>query len=258
VSTATPKATDRSLGDLNFLITKGTFIEAVMETAMSSDQPGMLKALVTTDVYGANGKVVLLERGTRLVGEFKGQLRNGQARVFCLWTRAETPKGIIINLDSGAADALGRSGLDGDIDHHWTLRLGTAMLLSTWSDTLQALMAIQRQGGDNTYYNFDSSSRTSQDLATEALKPYINIPPTLLKNHGEPVRVFVARDLDFRNVYQLGITDQPGIQFVSAPLPATFDPPAPLAPQTRPSASPESSADSVVLSPGQSARQNAR
>ena len=215
VGAATPKALARTLGDRNFLLTKGTFIEAVMETAMSSDLPGMIKALVTSDVYSTNGKVVLLERGTRLVGEFKGQLRNGQARVFCLWTRAETPKGVIINLDSGAADALGRSGLDSDIDNHWGLRLGAALLLSTWSDLLQAVIDSQRNyQGDNNYITYDNSSRAAQDMATEALRQYINIPPTLLKNQGDPVRVFVARDLDFKNVYRLGVADNPGMSFV--------------------------------------------
>jgi type IV secretion system protein VirB10 len=228
VGAATPKALARTLGDRNFLLTKGTFVEAVMETAMSSDLPGMVKALVTSDVYSTNGKVVLLERGTRLVGEFKGQLRNGQARVFCLWTRAETPKGVIINLDSGAADALGRSGLDGDIDNHWGLRLGSALLLSTWSDLLQAVIDSQRRNsGDNNYITYDNSSRAAQDMATEALRQYINIPPTLLKNQGDPVRVFVARDLDFKNVYRLGVADNPGMTFMPVPY-------APAAPSNAP------------------------
>ena len=37
----------------------------------------------------------------------------------------------------------------------------------------------------------------------QALEQSINIPPTLNKNHGELVNIFVARDVDFSSVYQL-------------------------------------------------------
>jgi type IV secretion system protein VirB10 len=35
------------------------------------------------------------------------------------------------------------------------------------------------------------------------MEPTLNIPPTLYKNQGERVGIFVARDLDFRGVYGL-------------------------------------------------------
>lgn len=38
---------------------------------------------------------------------------------------------------------------------------------------------------------------------TEVLRSTINIPPTVTKQHGDRIAVLVARDLDFRSVYEL-------------------------------------------------------
>lgn len=204
VATATPKASANVLGNRDYLLTKGTFIDAVLESAMDSSVPGMVAAIVSSDVFSTNGRVVLLERGTKLTGEYKGSIQAGQSRLFVLWTRAETPKGVIINLDSPSTDALGRTGADGYIDYHWGLKLGSAFLLSAWSDGLEILSNIvAEKSNSSTPYTYDNTERAGEQMATETLRHTMNIPPTLYKNQGEPVRVFVARDLDFSKVYKI-------------------------------------------------------
>ncbi|MGH7121086.1 MAG: TrbI/VirB10 family protein, partial [Acetobacteraceae bacterium] len=43
-------------------------------------------------------------------------------------------------------------------------------------------------------------------VANTALEAQINIPPTLKKNQGDSVSIFVARDLNFSDVYKLQTT----------------------------------------------------
>jgi type IV secretion system protein VirB10 len=47
----------------------------------------------------------------------------------------------------------------------------------------------------------------AQGLLTESLKGTIDIPPTVSKPNGARIQVLVARDLDFRPVYELRARD---------------------------------------------------
>ena len=70
----------------------------------------MTTCITATDVWSADGATVLLERGTKLVGETRGGVRQGQGRLFVLWSEARTPNGVTVELASPGTDALGRAG----------------------------------------------------------------------------------------------------------------------------------------------------
>ncbi|MBB3646696.1 type IV secretion system protein VirB10 [Rhizobium sp. BK619] len=192
-----------TLGNRDFIVAMGTSIPCVLETALSSDQPGFTSCVINRDVLSDNGRVVLMEKGTQVVGEYRGGLRRGQKRLFVLWNRAKTPKGVIIALASPATDALGRAGVDGYVDTHWWERFGSAILLSIVGDA-SSYANSRLQDSDVEAQNTTSAG---QQAAAIAVEQSINIPPTLMKHQGELVSIFVARDLDFSGVYRLRVSE---------------------------------------------------
>jgi type IV secretion system protein VirB10 len=190
-------ASARVLPAQRLLLPKGAFIDCTLETAIDSTLPGMTTCITATDTFGVDGSTVLMERGSKLVGETRGEAHQGQARIFVLWTQARTPTGVIVPLNSPGTDELGRSGLPGEVNRHFFQRFGAAILISVIDGVVQSEIASRSNGAVIV------NPSTSQDVMTEVLKDTINIPPTITKAQGDRIQVFVARDLDFRGVYEL-------------------------------------------------------
>ncbi|MHB1869882.1 MAG: TrbI/VirB10 family protein [Steroidobacteraceae bacterium] len=140
------------------LLPKGAFIDCTLETAIDSTLPGMTTCVTATDTFSADGEVVLLGRGTQLVGETRGEVRQGQARVFVLWTEARTPSGVVVPLDSPGTDAL--SGLTGTVNTQFWARFGAAILVSVIDAAVQ--MGGQSTGNGTVIVN----PSTSEDVMT--------------------------------------------------------------------------------------------
>ncbi|WP_375619964.1 type IV secretion system protein VirB10 [Bartonella sp. TS25HLJMH] len=212
--TTTEETKAKLIGNRNFIIAMGTSIPCILETALNSDQPGFASCIINRDILSDNGRVVLLDKGTQVIGEYRGGIKQGQSRLFVLWTRAKTPTGVIIPLASPATDSLGRAGFDGNINTHWWERFGSSLLLTVIDGATTALTnkiaGNSNKGGSNNSGSggFEGANNTGKEAANIALENQINIPPTLEKFQGELVNIFVARDLDFSSVYKLTVTSK--------------------------------------------------
>lgn len=199
--TVTASAKARQRADLTYLLKKGTNISCTLDTKIVTTHPGITRCIVNKDVYSSNGKVLLVERGSEIIGEQTTALLQGQARVFVLWNTIDTPNGVTLDINSPSADSLGASGQPAQVDTHFWKRFGGAIMLSLIDDGLVIMGDRVSQSGNTVSY--DNTSDAVQNMATEALKNTINIPPTGYVNQGELVNVMVARDVDFRSVYEL-------------------------------------------------------
>ncbi len=199
----TPSVRATRRPDSDYLLAKGTHIPCVLQTKIVTTQPGFTRCIAEKDVYSANGKVLLLERGTKITGEQTATLLQGQARIFVLWNEAETPYGVRVPLASSAAGQLGEAGIGVRVNRHFWQRFGGAIMISMIGDLGDyAANRRNRHGGSGQTFNFDGTSESAQDMATEALRNSINIPPTGYANQGSRINIIVARDVDFSGVYE--------------------------------------------------------
>jgi type IV secretion system protein VirB10 len=197
----------RLVGDRRFIVAQGTSIPCIMETAMQSDQAGFVSCVIPRDVLSDNGQVVLMEKGTQVVGEYRGGLQQGQTRLHVLWSRAKTPAGVVVDLGSAATDALGRSGIGGIVDTHFWERISAAIVLSVVSDgSAIGSSRLQKAAGVQS----NAVGQAPNSAAAVAVEQSAGIKPTLHKNQGEMVSIFVARDLDFSGVYKLTVAKDSG------------------------------------------------
>jgi type IV secretion system protein VirB10 len=181
----------RAMTNPSTTVTEGTLIPAILETAINTDVPGYVRAVVSQDVRSFDGKRVLVPRSSRLIGQYQAGVQQGQKRAYVIWTRLIRPDGASINLASPAIGFDGTTGLEGDVNSHFFKRFGSGLLLSV----VGGLGAIATGGIGGVIV-----AGGAQSAAGQAVQQTGQISPTIRVRMGEPIRVFTARDLDFSTV----------------------------------------------------------
>lgn len=182
------------LGNAAFMVPEGTVLAGTLETAINSDLPGHVRAVVSRNVTSFDGSRILIPKGSRLVGQYQSNLAVGQKRTFIIWERLIRPDGVTIALESPGTDSLGRAGVTGKVDSHFLRRFGAALLLSVIDAGSRAVSA----GSGNVVIAGGAGGAAS--AAGSGLQNDVNIPPTIKVPQGTAIRIFLNRDLDFTDV----------------------------------------------------------
>lgn len=217
-ATATAQASAAALGDRSFLIARGSAIPCILETQLDSTIAGNTSCVIPENVYSDDGKTLLIEKGSKSNGSFGSTMKAGDARITVLWSRIKTTRGVVIDVESPTADGVGTTGAGGYVDNHWVDRIGAAVLLSLVEDSIgYATARAQNSNRESESINNSATSRSSatnvympsnsigatRQLAEKILDSTINIPPTLYKNRGDRIMIFVNKDLWFDSTYKL-------------------------------------------------------
>lgn len=182
----------------DYLLMRGTNIACTLLPRVVTDYPSQPQCMVNEDIYSPEG-IVLIDRGSKVLGEQRVAMEAGVGKVFIAWADVETPKGVSINIDSMGADQLGGSGLDAWIDNHYKQRFGGAIFLSFLDDFFKVLS----DQASNKKYEFGNTTENAGSMAEIVLENTINIKPTGYIMPAQQINIIVARDVDFTHIYKV-------------------------------------------------------
>ncbi|HDR1236510.1 conjugal transfer protein TrbI [Pasteurella multocida] len=185
----------------NLLLEQGTLIPCALRVRVVSNISGQMSCIITENVYSSNGNVLLIDKGSKVNGYYQGgSVNHGSNQLFVVWQEVRTPDNLIIPLNSGSTDELGANGLNGWVDNHFWERFSNAIFLSMILDGNNILLNKMTKTVAN---NTQETREAGKEIATTVLEQMGDIKPTLYKNQGDKIGIFVARDVDFSNVYKL-------------------------------------------------------
>lgn len=183
------------INDIEHTIAQGKLLTAVLETAINTEIPGNVRAVVSHDVYAESGSQVLIPRGSRLYGTYSSSVTVGQARVKIDWTRLIRPDGIDAAISSQASDQFGRSGIEGDVDNKY----GPVVLQSILSSLLSVAgtaVLDQITGNNQTASINNVAQGTSTTTGTAATQAATNVNQTIT----DTINKIINQQLDIKPV----------------------------------------------------------
>lgn len=183
----------------DFLIRAGDVIPCLPIEALNSSRPGFTSCRVPEWYRGTNQRRGLIPPGTRIFGQIRSGLAQGEERLGVLYTQIQTPR-FSMQLAAPGADSMGRAGLDGDVNTFFWQKAGAV--------ALYALMDVAIGAGQNAASSALSNAtgtggqtlnlgNQAQGLASQQFGSTIHKAPVLTRNEALPIAITVGQDLDF-------------------------------------------------------------
>ena len=205
------------IGNLRHTIAQGRVIQATMESAINTELPAPIRAIVSRDVYAEAGNIPLIPKGSRLIGSYNTAIGAGQSRVFVVWTRVIRPDGVDVMINSPLVDQIGQAGVGGQVDSKFQEVFSRSVMASVVGIAFAiGTDKISGGAGQTTTSNSANGSSTTGDTTSTAtvnalnrlgsttdsfLQKLVGVNPSILVDQGTPVNVFVNRDLIFPAEY---------------------------------------------------------
>ncbi|WP_172966774.1 TrbI/VirB10 family protein [Fusobacterium nucleatum] len=180
-------------------IKAGGIIPGVMLTGINSDLPGTMTANVREDIYDTvTGRILLIPKGTRVIGKYSSSISFGQSRVLVVWQRLIFPNGKSINLENfEGADMSGYSGLVGTVDNH-TLKLFQGVILSSILGAAAGIIDDNGNNNNNNSWRNNAGRGAGEEIVTigEAIASrLLAVQPTIKIAPGSRFNIMVNSDL---------------------------------------------------------------
>lgn len=177
------------IADRVHTIAQGKMLTAVLETAINTELPGLVRAVVSRDVYGEAGTEVLIPRGSRLFGSYSSEVDRGQGRVEISWTRLIRPDGVDLTITFAAADQFGRAGIEGDVDNKYGSLIANSLLTSVLAVAGVAAAENLLDDNNNTQNTttVDPTTGTTTTTGTASNQAVYDVSKTIIDTVGQVI-----------------------------------------------------------------------
>jgi type IV secretion system protein VirB10 len=193
-------------------INQGKLLTAVLETAINTEAPGFVRAVVSRDVYGESGNEVLIPKGSRLYGSYSSKITRGQGRVNISWTRLIRSDGVDLAITFNASDQFGRSGIPGNVDNKYSSIITNSLLTSilavggaiaaqgvlgnSANTTATTTAGVTTTTGNAAAQAVTDVTRTIVNTASQIVGDALNVAPVITVPQGTKITVVVNSDLN--------------------------------------------------------------
>ena len=123
----------KARGNMELILGRGKIIDAVLESAISTDFGGEVRSVISRDVFSESGKIILVPKGSRVFGTYATAIDGAYGRISIEWNRIDLASGYTLNLQGTGVDNLGKKGHQGRVDNKFKERFSNAILMSAFN-----------------------------------------------------------------------------------------------------------------------------
>ena len=175
----------------------GTVIPAIMINGINSELAGTVIAQVSQNIWDTtHGRHILIPQGTRVIGNYTGDVQHGQSRVAVAWNRLQFPNGKTLSISTmGGADQAGYTGFSDLVNKHYTKTFGGATLLSIISGLASSAASDDDVSSQSTEETLsDSIAEKYAEVGTQMIEQSLKIKPTVIIRPGYRFTIIVNKD----------------------------------------------------------------
>lgn len=182
--------------DMSRVIPVTRRISAILVEAIDSTLSGKCTAQVESNVYGGHGRNILIPAGSQAVCRYKKISKQGEERIEFMFPRLITTEGINIHMgDAELADAMGRSGLTGEVDTRFFDRYGMALLTASLGVAGSYALPVKDMGTAVVVQQYGGAT---MGLSNQILQQNVVLAPKVLIAAGARILISPSKDIWFK------------------------------------------------------------
>ncbi|MGD9605534.1 MAG: TrbI/VirB10 family protein [Bacilli bacterium] len=200
-----PTVTSSYPVDRSFILTTDRTISGVLLHRINSQIASEVRVMVDRDIFGADKRYKLLEKGDIFIGRYESLAKVGDTRLNISFYKIIRSDGALIYKSDEpiayATDKMGSTGLIGEIDNRNWERYGSAAISAAIG---AAAGAAESMEGNDAFANF--SEKLGEDVSTitaKILEQSINLAPIVTIGAGEVLNMELLKEIYLRRPKKL-------------------------------------------------------